>query len=388
MESINTYLLLKKLTISSPILFQNINKKKHLWRSFKKSGSFEIRKQYLIIHRKCKQAINTNKMNKIKSLCKKRNIKNFYNFVNSSLGRHKPAVNIKSTTNDNILSDADAAQEFGKYFYSTYCLDNNTRPEFPIQTDKTIDHIAFDINQIKICLKNLPCKYSYGPDKISTVLLNKLYDVLATPFALIFQKSLDTGHLPNIWRQTNIIPVFKGKRNKHDICNYRPISLTSTVCKVMETIIYNNIIEHCDNLKLIDDAQHGFRKKHSTVSNLIEMINDVTHNIDNKLNVDLITIDFSRAFDSISQSKLIQKLEAYGISGKILLWIKSFLTNRTFNVLVNGISSINFPVASSVQQGSKLGPLCYIIYANDLIKKFKFAQVKMYTLMIYLCMLL
>ena len=108
------------------------------------------------------------------------------------------------------------------------------------------------------------------------------------------------------------------------------------------------------------------------------MLNDVTHNIDNKLNVDLSTIDLSRAFDSISHSKLIQKLEAYGISGKILLWIKSFLTNRTFNVLVNGISSINFPVTSSVPQGSKLGPLCYIIYANDLIKKFKFAQVKMY----------
>ena len=89
----------------------------------------------------------------------------------------------------------------------------------------------------------------------------KLYDVLATPFALIFQKSLDTGHLPNIWRQANIIPVFKGKGNKHDICNYRPISLTSTVCKVMETIIYNKIIEHCDNLKLTDDARHGFRKK-------------------------------------------------------------------------------------------------------------------------------
>ena len=85
-------------------------------------------------------------MNKIKSLCKKRNIKIVYNFVSSSLGRQKPVVNIKSTTNDNILSDADAALEFGKYFYSTYSLDNNTRPEFPIQTDKTIDHIAFDIN--------------------------------------------------------------------------------------------------------------------------------------------------------------------------------------------------------------------------------------------------
>ena len=102
-----------------------------------------------------------------------------------------------------------------------------------------------------------------------------------------------------------------------------------------------------------------FGKKHSAVSNLIEMLNDVTHNIDNKLNVDLITTDFSRAFDSISHSKLIQKLEAYGISGKILLWIKSFLTNRTFNVIVNGISSINFPVTSSVPQGSTLGPLCY-----------------------------
>ena len=83
-------------------------------------------------------------------------------------------------------------------------------------------------------------------------------------------------------------------------------------------------------------------------------------------------------FDSISHSKLIHKLYSYGIQGKLLNWIKEFLNNRTFSVLINNINSLIFPVISSVPQGSKTGPLFYILYANDLANIFKFAKLKMY----------
>ena len=141
----------------------------------------------------------------------------------------------------------------------------------------------------------------------------------------------------------------------------------------MESLVQKHIIKHCDKHKLLSNSQHGFRQQYSTTSNLLELLNDVTQHIDNNNNVNLITIDFSKAFDSISHSKLIHKLYSYVIQGKLLNYIKEFLNNRTFSVLINNINSLIFPVISSVPQGSKIGPLFYILYANDLANIFKFA---------------
>ena len=229
-----------------------------------------------------------------------------------------------------------------------------------------------------MCLNSLPSKLSCGPDNIPNVFLKKLSNVIFTPLALLFQKSIECSKIPQIWEHANVIPVFKGKGSKFDVSHYRPISLTSNICKVMESIVHKHIIKHCDKHKLLNNSQHGFRQLYSTTSNLLELLNDVTQDIDNNNNVDLITIDFSKAFDSISLSKLIHKLYSYGIQGKLLNWNKEFLNNRTFSVLINNINSRIFPVISSVPQGSKTGPLFYILYANDLANIFKFAKLKMY----------
>jgi ribonucleases P/MRP protein subunit RPP40 len=146
----------------------------------------------------------------------------------------------------------------------------------------------------------------------------------------------------------------------------------------MESIIYDKIVAHCTKNNILNNAQHGFREKHSTISNLLELLNYITLKVDDGNNVDLITIDFAKAFDSISHNKLLHKLKGYGIGGKILAWIKDFLMCRSFNVNLHCVESDVFPVDSSVPQGSKLGPLMYILYANDLAKIFKFAQLKMY----------
>ena len=141
-------------------------------------------------------------------------------------------------------------------------------------------------------------------------------------------------------------------------------------------------MEYCEKFKLLHSAQHGFRNKYSTTSNLLELLNDLLHDltcyINNGHSVDLITIDFSKAFDSISHNKLIYKLKTFGTCGTILLWIKEFLNNRSFAVKLNSSISKSLPVISSVPQGSKLGFLLYILYANDITQNFKFAKVKMY----------
>ena len=184
--------------------------------------------------------------------------------------------------------------------------------------------------------------------------------------------------ISQIWKYANVIPVFKGKGSKLDVSNYRPISLTLNICKVIESIVHKYIIKHCNKHKLLSNSQHGFRQEHSTTSNILELLNDVTQDIDNNNNVDLITIDSSKAFDSIFHSKLIHNLYSYGIQGRLLNWIKNFLNNCTFSVLINNINSLIFPVISSVPHESKTEPLFYILQANDLANIFKFAKQKMY----------
>ena len=145
----------------------------------------------------------------------------------------------------------------------------------------------------------------------------------------------------------------------------------------MELILYDLITEHCDK-NIINKAQHGFRNKHSTVTNLLVLLNEITKAVDEKNKIDVITIDFSKAFDSISPNKLIYKLLLYGIDGELYGWIKDFLIGRYFNVVLNNSKFKWFLVNSSVPQWSKLEPLLYILYANDLVEIFKYAKVKMY----------
>ena len=128
----------------------------------------------------------------------------------------------------------------------------------------------------------------------------------------------------------------------------RPISLTSTISKEIESIIYSNIVNHCNKFNIINTEQHGLRDKRSTCNNLLELLNNLTNNIDIGNVVDIITIDFVKTFDSINYNKLLVKLHSYGIVDKTLGWIKEFLNNRSFCVKLNNTKSNNLPVPSSV----------------------------------------
>ena len=148
----------------------------------------------------------------------------------------------------------------------------------------------------------------------------------------------------------DVIPIYKGKGSKYDVCNYSAISLTSTISTVTESIIYSHIVNHCNKFNIIKTEQHGLRDKRSTCINLLELLNNLTNKIDIENAVDTITIDFAKAFDSINHNKLLVKLHSYGIVGKTLGWIKEFLNNKSFYVKLSNTKSNNLPVLSSVPQ--------------------------------------
>ena len=140
----------------------------------------------------------------------------------------------------------------------------------------------------------------------------------------MFQSSLNQGIIPTDWKQaTVLVPNFKGKGDENDVSNYRPVSLTSTTCKVMESIIHKHITDYCDKNKILIHEQHGFRSKHSTTSNLLELFNELTSLMAIGHSVDVITVDFAKAFDSISYSKLLYELKMNGICGKYIFGLKN-----------------------------------------------------------------
>ena len=161
-----------------------------------------------------------------------------------------------------------------------------------------------------------------------------------------------------------IVLTFKGKGKKYKVNNCRSISLTFIVSKLMESVIHKNIADHCNLNYMLTPEQHGFRSIHSTTSVLLELLNDITKIIDDGNCVDVITVDFAKAFDTTSHNRLFYKLQFYGICGKVQSRIKEFLNNRFFRVKLNNYKSNNYPVTSSIPQGTKLAPILYNLYCN------------------------
>src|SRR5207245_2100737 len=163
-----------------------------------------------------------------------------------------------------------------------------------------------------------------GPDGIEGVILKNLNSVLCSPLSILFNRIFLTGELPDDWKCVHVRPIFK-KGCSSDPNNYRPISLTSVVCKIFESVIKNQLLSYLNTYSLISTSQHGFLREHSTVTNLLEAVNDWTTSLDEKKTVKILYTDFAKAFDLVSIPKLIIKLTSFGITGNLLSCLKSFL---------------------------------------------------------------
>jgi len=295
------------------------------------------------------------------------NTNKFYRYANSKFCC-KSAVGPLKDSSGNIITDASCKAELlSNVFSQCFTVDNNSCPQMSkfVSDGCSCSSIVFTPGMIRKSINHIKTKSKGGPDCVPPIFFKKCSLWLCEPLAYVFQSCFDHGYLPPVWLQAYITPVFK-KGDVSDPYNYRPIALTCIMCKLMEFTIKEHLLSYLLTKNLISKQQHAFIIKHSTTTNLLECIYDWSIALNNRNSVDIIYIDFKRAFDSIVYSKLLYKLQCYGICGKLLSWISAFLNNRSQSVVVGNTSSVYIDVISGVPQGSVLGPILFILYINDI----------------------
>jgi hypothetical protein len=155
-----------------------------------------------------------------------------------------------------------------------------------------------------------------GLDGIGPQLLQELQKELVPALVLIFRKSIQNGEVPEDWECANVTPIFK-KGSKFDPGNYRPVSLTSVCCKILESIIRDTVMEHLLENNLLYQSQHGFMPRKSCCTNLLEFFEAATKSVDAGNPFDVIFLDFSKAFDKVPRERLLEKIQAHGVRGNI-----------------------------------------------------------------------
>ena len=292
-------------------------------------------------------------------------LKKTWKTINTILGRKRRNKLL-------VFNNDDAAHNFNKYFTSIAGnLIEQKCPQTPHsftkylgpKNNKILTDFDFSCSDLEFFISKLDNnKSTYFSPKVVKAVSHDLSLILTNMFNLCYKE----GTFPNDLKIAKVVPIFKNSGSIKDIGNYRPISMLSLFSKLFEKLIHKRMLDFLLENNLINPSQYGFRPGHSTLHALINATENIYQSLDINLHTLGIFIDFSKAFDTVSHDILLYKLRHYGIDGKLLNIIQSYLTNRYQYVSYGGTNSTSIEIKLGVPQGSVLGPLLFLIFINDI----------------------
>ena len=297
----------------------------------------------------------------------KENPKLYFGHCRRTLKTKQGVTNVVDSNGAMTTTEEETAGALNTYYHSVFTRDDGTSvaPSFPTRTEQRITDVVFTVETVEEKLMDLKHNKAAGPDEVECSLLKECAEEVAPALHQIFRKSLDEAEVPRQWKEAEIVPIHKGG-SKAVMANFRPVALTSVVCKVMEKIICSAILAFLNANLLISEQQHGFVRGRSCQTNILLCLEKWTEMVDNNKSVDVAYFDYAKAFDKVSHRLLLIKLRAYGIDGKLLAWLAAYLEDRRQRVVVGNAKSPWLEVVSGTTQGTVLGFLLFLIFINDL----------------------
>ena len=343
-----------------------VRRKARLYKHAKKSNQWGSFKAF---QKTCKKAFKKAEINHINNVIQKglneNNSKPFLRYVKS---RRQDNVGVSPLKKmGQLVNDSkEKAQILVEQFQSVFTRDDDQQlPDTKKRARRPIPPLRITTDGVEKLLRGINTAKAQGPDKIANIMLKTCASQIAPALTNIFQRSVNSGKLPSDWLNANISPVYK-KGYVHLPENYRPVSLTCVSCKILEHIICKHILDHLERNKILTSLNHGFRSGYSCETQLVTTVLDLLGKFDTGSQIDMIILDFSKAFDTVPHSKLLHKMKLYGVDGNINSWLSDFLTNRKMKVVVDGEESDSVTVDSGVPQGTVLVPLLFLCHINDL----------------------
>ena len=281
-----------------------------------------------------------------------------------------------------VLNEKRAANAFGKAFEEVCSTPVPSERKKAVRIEEQEKKDAEDyedipdvmtkpitMTELKKALKKLKKKKSPGPDGVTNEMLTYLGKAALDKLLDIFNLSWNKGDVPQQWKEATMIPILKTGKNKSKPLSYRPISLTSCVCKTMERIINERMQWYLESEAVLIPEQAGFRQHRSTEDQTTHLAQVIEDAFQAKKVVLASFIDLQKAFDKVWKGGLIVKMQRSGIKGNMLRWTKAYLHNRKARVLVNGHTGKKVLLRQGVPQGGVLSPTLFILFINDVVKE-------------------